>query len=235
MKKFILFIFVIVSMYNLQAQYVNIPDENLKSALKEILPQCFNEKGQLNKDCSEVKSLNNLQIKRKGIKNLDGLQYFSMLEELDCSRNEIMNLNFIPSTLKYLNCSNNEIEILNNLPPLLLEFDCSNNKIKEIPQLPNTLRIFYCMENSIVKFINLPNSLYDFNCSYNQIVQLPNFNTKDSNLKEIDCSYNPKLKCLPELPVSVKKIQYQGTKIQCIPNKPYQLEKDIPVCETKCN
>ena len=55
------------------------------------------------------------------------------LEILDCSNNDITQIDNLPPTLKHLNCSVNQIAYLNNLPPTLRQLYCiySFNRILE--------------------------------------------------------------------------------------------------------
>jgi Leucine-rich repeat (LRR) protein len=232
--KLISFLIFFFFAFYANAQWVDIPDENFRKALKELFPNCFNSNNQLNTNCNDIKSCTILNLKRKNIKNLEGIKHFPNLEELNCSYNSLVSIPVLPLKLKYFDCSHNEIQTFSNLPANLLELDCSYNQIKTLPTLPNFIRIFYCVENQITGFSNLPEKLDDFDCSYNQLVELPSFNTKDELLVKIDCSHNSKLKCLPDLPESVKELLISGTQIQCIPNKPKKLNKELPICSTKC-
>lgn len=52
---------------------------------------------------------------------------FKKIEIINCSYNNINNLENIPSKLKELNCSHNQIICLDNLPQHLIDSDYSNN------------------------------------------------------------------------------------------------------------
>ena len=49
---------------------------------------------------------------------------------MDCSCNQLSQLDKLPLSLQKLNCSNNQITQLNNLPLSIQCFYCSNNKME---------------------------------------------------------------------------------------------------------
>ena len=63
-----------------------------------------------------------IDISNKKIKGILCLDDFENLEYLDCSFNEITEINKLSSSLKNLNCSNNKIVKLNNLPDYMTSY-----------------------------------------------------------------------------------------------------------------
>ena len=122
------------------------------------------------KEAAEVKLLH---IYSWDIKSMEGLEYFTGLTELDCSKNKLGSLDLSKNTklvklrcneceLTSLNVSNNkELESLqcktNNLEsidvskcPKLTIFECNENKLTKLDVSKNKeLRYFVCSDNNI--------------------------------------------------------------------------------------
>src|ERR1700744_1684306 len=77
----------LVTIHNLAAQYVTIPDANFYSCLQNQFPSCVNYPNQLNTACSEVVNATSLEVYSftGTIKDLTGIQYFTNLKYLNCS------------------------------------------------------------------------------------------------------------------------------------------------------
>ena len=73
-----------------------------------------------------------LDISNKKIEGILCLDDFKKLEELNCSNNEITEINNLSFSLKYLNCSNNKIVKLNNLPNNMIGLNCKKNLLNEL-------------------------------------------------------------------------------------------------------
>ena len=143
----------------------------------------------------DIKMIN---ISNKGLTYIPSLDKFKKLEYLDCSDNQIIQLDNLPNSLKILDCYCNQITMLPNLPNKLEKLYCNNNQINnnQITQLDtlHNIEILDCSYNLITRLPNLP-TLEILDCSYNQITMLPNLPT----LKILDCSYN-QITMLPNLP-----------------------------------
>jgi len=177
----------------------------------------------------------------KGIKSLDGIRYFAGLEALVCYKNEIKNLDEIPSTLTYLDCSFNEIEVLPDpLPPDLELLNCNNNEsITYIPELPDTLEYLYCSSNKIKTLPKLPAKLMQLACMDNSIEELPKLPqllslmagmnriteiaSLPSSLEILSC-YDNQLRSLPELPSKLKQLDCHKNYLTKIPKLPNSVE-----------
>ena len=90
------------------------------------------------------------------ISDLTGIQYFTNLEELNCSYNQIESLNLQQNTkLKILNCSNNLLTRLVQGNEGLEEVDCSNNKINELMLYALTLKSVDCYNNELTSYTGI--------------------------------------------------------------------------------
>ncbi len=170
LKRIIYLISFLVGMMinQLSAQtYVTIPDANFVAYLNAYYPNCMNG-NQMDITCTDITTEDYLYCYNQNIGDLTGVEYFSSLNELDVSFNDLVLLPTLPSSLTILSCRGNDLIQINNLPMGLLELDCSLNPI--------------------VQIINLPASLLELDCSSNELTQLP---TLPSSLTKIDCSSNP--------------------------------------------
>ena len=63
---------------------------------------------------------------------LPNLSRFTCLQNLDCSNNQLCQLDKLPFHLQILDCSQNQLSRLNNLPYSLKELNCSRNIITQL-------------------------------------------------------------------------------------------------------
>ncbi len=108
-------------------------------------------------------NLISLFVGYRSISSLEGLQFFTKIE--------------------YLHCSNNNLTSLSNLPPNLKRIDCNDNKIDSLPKLPLSLKILNCYNTNIRK-IKVHDSLEELNCGGNPQLVL---DTLPSHLTKLSC------------------------------------------------
>ena len=155
------------------------PDANFRGCLVRTFT-----KGYLNSN--DVNNTKTINASGEYISNLQGIGYFSKLENFDCSENQLSSLPTLPSTLK--------------------TFRCGDNQLTSLPTLPSTLKILSCENNRIASLsnLNLPDNIEELNCSGNKFTSLdfdyhstsnPDFHngTKYLNLRILNCSNNPLL------------------------------------------
>jgi hypothetical protein len=204
-KKLICFILFFILSTSLLSQDYNklhyIPDDNLRG---ELYKQGFTNQDSL-LDESKIEGRLQLKLNNKEIKNLDGLQYFQQVWNLDIYNNIIEELKDLPPNLTHLNCSMNEIKELKDLPPKLGYLNCSQNKLETINNLPNNLKHLVCSNNLIKKIINLPDNLESLNFSDNSVTTFP------------------------VLPLSLQSINYYNNKLNI--NKLPKLYKNNIACD----
>ena len=96
----------------------------LFSAYKNNSSQYFNK--------NEIKQI-------KTIFNLEGLQYFKSLIQLDCRNNFITgSVPTLTNTLKRMLFGANSITSFTNIPSSLDTFYCEDNQLTSLPTLPTT-------------------------------------------------------------------------------------------------
>lgn len=173
-----------------KAQIVNIPDANFKAKLV-TLGLDTNADGNIQQ--SEVSSIYSLDVSNSNISNLTGIEYFTLLNTLNCSNNaiQLLNLNSLAAHLADLNCSSNQLQSLDLSPFLLLwNLDCSNNQLTSL----NVSGLIYletlsCSSNQLTSLnVNGLSGLKDLACGLNHISSLSCHNLLQ--LEGLNCSNN---------------------------------------------
>ena len=172
---------------------------------------------------SDVARITGLDVSNRNIKSLDGLIYFSELEDLWCFDNQLVTLPTLPSNLKYLLCDNNQLISLPVLPTTLLTLWCRGNQLTALPVLPSSLEKLSCDENRLTILPSLPANLIEFDCYDNQLSALPALPPK---LESIDCGSN-RLTTLPALPASLITLWCFNNRLSVLPALPMSLRRLI--------
>ena len=148
------------------------PDAAFRNYIKKNVDKNKDVKLQL----SERYSVRELNISRKKIGNLKGIQYFGELRVLDCSRNKLTGLDLKKnSKLVVLNCSGNKLSELDvSRNERIYNLDCSNNRLTKI-DVSNIgpLQTLKCRSNRLAQLDLSANAeLVTVNCEYNKIKKL---------------------------------------------------------------
>jgi len=169
----------------------NFPDSSFRSY---VAKNCDKDKdGYLSAE--EFAAVKEINVYDKQISSLDGIEYFTALEKLDCSFNQLSILDVSKNTaLIELNCGSNlltSLDVSNNNALQILW--CSNNQLKELNVSANTeLRDLSCNGNKLAE-LNVRNNvlLESLMCGH------PFSNVNQGNLlTSLDVSNNPKLTAL---------------------------------------
>ncbi|MDR2205899.1 MAG: T9SS type A sorting domain-containing protein [Flavobacteriaceae bacterium] len=169
---------VVTSGCTSSCENINIPDANFKAALISAGIDTNNDS---NISECEAEVVTYLDIGNKGIASLQGIEYFTALQELYCGYNNLTTLNISNhANLQTLSCDHNNLVTLNVSNDINLQnLWCNNNQL-------TTLNL----SNAI--------SLEDLNCSFNQLASL-NVSTNinlwhlfcfDNLLTNLDASQN---------------------------------------------
>ena len=129
-----------------------------------------------------------------GVRNIDEIRYFTALEWLECSDNQITSLDLSNNTaLTWLHCFRNQItslDLSNNTA--LTELECYDNQQLTSLDLSNTTALtrLDCYDNQQLTSLDLSNNtaLEWLKCSDNQITSLDLSN--NTALTWLDCSDN---------------------------------------------
>lgn len=128
-----LFFFAFLFNQTTQAQNIDIPDPHFKAAL--VANPLVNIDGDSEIQKTEaVAFAGALDLSASSIYSLKGIEYFVGLSELDCSNNQITELDLNKNVnLEILNCSANQIQILDLSSNYnLVALNCEGNNLVEL-------------------------------------------------------------------------------------------------------
>lgn len=189
----------------MNAQIVNIPDSNFKAKLLQadvtneiaygnnsFIKIDSNNNGEI--EVSEALQVTKLFVNLSSIIDIEGIQAFTNLTQLNCSENGItfLDLNSLLG-LTYLNCSNNvltSIDVSQNTN--LVELYCDHNQISVLDVQSNVnLQRIDCSVNVNISSLNLSNnsSLTFLDCSGNNLLSVLDL-TQNTNLIHLSCTGN---------------------------------------------
>jgi uncharacterized repeat protein (TIGR01451 family) len=218
MKKTYSFLTVLFTFFA-QSQTVNIPDANFKAKLLQASSTNFiassqtpvynagnwyvtsyhdidtNHDGEI--QVSEAQAIKWLDINTSYISNFTGIEFFTNLQNLSCSNNQLTSLDVSGLTnLKNFSCVQNQLSSL-NVSGLtnLQQLDCYNNQLTSlnVSGLTN-LQQLDCYNNQLTSLnVSSLTNLKRLDCSSNQ---LPSLNILGlTHLQRLDC-YNNQLTSL---------------------------------------
>jgi len=175
----------------LDLQYQCIPDKNFEKALIEL---GIDTEGVVNGRVAKanIYKVDVLDISRRGITDLSGIEGFKNLTDLRCWDNQLTSLDFSNNTsLELLSCGNNQLISLDVSQNTALTYlQCGGNQLTSLDVSNNTSLIeLRCSGNQITN-LNLGNntSLEEIYCEYNQLTNLDL--SKNTNLKGFLCGFN---------------------------------------------
>ena len=126
---------------------VAIDESNFKDeGFRQYIGEEFDKDGDVKLSEIERKAVTSVIVSGKGIKDLKGIEFFTALEELDCSSNQLTSLDVSHNTaLKRLNCESNQLTSLNMSGCTALEeLNCFFNKLKslDISKCQNLVNVY---------------------------------------------------------------------------------------------
>jgi uncharacterized repeat protein (TIGR01451 family) len=219
MKKRYIILFLMVFCFKAKTQnFVTIPDANFANWLNQNYATCMNG-NQMDIECPAIQSAFSVNVQQYGISDLTGIEYFSGLQILNCSFNQ---LSFLPT-----------------LPPNLLNINCIANNLSSLPPLPNSLRTIQANGNPLLTSFDawppelaslsiggtsapillanippLPPSLTFLSIQNAQLSELPPL---PPNLQTLSCANNP-LGTLPPLPASLISLACLNNNLNNLPD-----------------
>jgi hypothetical protein len=153
----------------------------------------------------ELAVIERISLSDKGIKSLEGLQYFTALESLVCYNNSLTSLDVSGNpALKMILCANNELTKLDlSHNPALEYIDCTNNKLENLNVNNNSgLLLVICANNELTNLDVSRNVRLEYlDCSKNHIKgldvtgnrALTVLNCSDNELASLNLDNNSKL------------------------------------------
>lgn len=146
----------------------NFPDEKFRNYL---LAQSYGKDAVLTED--EMLTITELDVSKKGISKLIGIEHFTALKYLYCSSNSLTSLDVSKNTtLIVLLCSNNRLESLDVTKNTeLRNLHCFGNSLTSLDVSKNTaLKELFCSRNSLKSLdVSKNTALTNLSCYGNQI------------------------------------------------------------------
>ena len=192
----------------------HFPDETFRQYISENFDT--NKSGGLSKD--EIKNAAHINVtpynmggthdQKGNIKDLTGIEYFTYLTNLDCSRNQLTELDISKNTaLTNLNCYDNQLPELDlSKNTNLTNLNCYNNKLTKLDLSQNTaLTDLSCYGNKLATLdLSQNKALTSINCSSNNFeaidvrncTALKNLFCESNKLTALDVSSNTSLEVL---------------------------------------
>ena len=186
----------------------NFPDANFRTVVKK-----FDTNQDSSLSDTEIAAVKKINCSNKGITNLKGIEYFTSLNILRCTDNQLTALDVSENTaLTKLNCCFNKLTSLdvskntaltilecnaNRLTSLdvskntaLTELNCSINELTSLDVSKNTaLTILYCNDNQLTSLdVSKNTALISLSCVCNQLTSLDV--SKNTALQILNCNYN---------------------------------------------
>ncbi|WP_225875117.1 leucine-rich repeat domain-containing protein [Flavobacterium bernardetii] len=215
MKNYYLLLFLLFGLFG-KAQIINFPDANFKAKLLAASPSNTialdvlgnyvkidtNNNSEIEEN--EVTSIKALNVQISGISNLGGLTYFINLEDLVCSNNPLISLDFSDvnnfSNLKNIDCSGCGLTSLNVENRTLLNrlITHYNPSLTSLTFVSNyNLQFLICSLNQLTSLDLTQTNVKHLNCSHNNISNIvfnPNItcqsiNLSDNNLSSLNLNF----------------------------------------------
>ena len=186
----------------------NFPDANFRTVVKK-----FDTNQDSSLSDTEIAAVKKINCSNKGITNLKGIEYFTSLNILWCTDNQLTALDVSENTaLTKLNCCFNKLISLdvskntaltilecnaNRLTSLdvskntaLTELNCSINELTSLDVRKNTaLTELYCNDNQLTSLdVSKNTALISLSCVCNQLTSLDV--SKNTALQILNCNYN---------------------------------------------
>lgn len=153
-----------------EPQSVEINDKNFPDARFQAYVKDFDKDDDGSLSSDEIAKVKEINVSGRNISNLTGIEYFTALEELNCSSNQLTELDVSKNTkLTYLSCELNEE---------MTRLDVSGCA---------ALKELYCFWNPLTTLdVSDCAALETLNCSYNQLASLDVSGC--TALETLDCS-----------------------------------------------
>ena len=209
LKKYFLIVlfFYLLFLGDAYGQITSIPDPNFEQALIDL---DIDSDGIINQQVltADVSVVTSLDVNSKEISDLTGIADFSSLTFLDCTNNQLTNLNVNQNkNLTQLICFFNNITFLQVRGATSLELlKCDNNNLQSLDVSQNSsLTLLHCNANALTDlYTNGATNLIDLECIGNNLIivdlssnqNLTNFRCSDNLLLNLNLENNNKLEKL---------------------------------------
>ena len=156
---------------NMAINSTNFPDDNFRNYL---LSQSYGSDAMLT--VAEQIGISKIDVRKKGIYNLKGIEYFVNLNTLYCDINNLTSFDVSKNTsLTNLSCSSNQLNSLDvSKNTKLTGLVCTDNKLTTLDLSNNSsLKNLQCHNNSLTSLVFAENSaMEELSCYNNQLTSL---------------------------------------------------------------
>lgn len=167
----------------------NFPDDNFREYIKTYIASGSNVL-----TVEKQRSVKIININKKDISDLKGIEAFPNLTELDCGNNSIQKLDLRQNPeLGKLICDKNQLTQLDlSKNPKIYHLKCSENQLEQldVSNLEDLVTLD-CSHNNLEQ-LNIKNSksLVALNCSWNRLTELDADVSHKSHLEKVECQNN---------------------------------------------
>lgn len=166
----------------------NFPDANFRKYIKGNIAG-----GRDVLTVEERSKVGIININKKDISDLKGIEAFPNLTELDCGNNSIQKLDLRQNPMLItLKCNKNQLTQLDlSKNPDIDYLNCSENQLEQLDVSHLELEYLYCSHNDLEQ-LDVKNSkwLKELNCSKNELTKLDVDVTHKPNLVRVECQNN---------------------------------------------
>lgn len=211
------------------AQIINIPDSNFKGMLLNASPSnsiatdsshfpiAIDTNGDGEIQVSEALQVHQLRIMEANISDLTGIEYFTNLDNLNCSYNQLTSLGSVTTlpNLTALYCNHNQFTTLDvSGINTLTQLACHNNSITSL-NLNNSLTFLNCSNNPLGTFdFSALTDLVNLQCNSNSLSNLDVTNL--INLQILHCKSNSLTSLNVSTLVNLDRLDFSGNSINTI-------------------
>jgi uncharacterized repeat protein (TIGR01451 family) len=195
-------------------QYITIPDPGFVSYLNANFPWCMY--GDQLDITNNIDLITFIHIDSTPIATLEGVQYFTSLNELICTNAGLVTIPELPPLLQMLWVNDNNLDTLPALPNTLTSLLCQNNQLLTLPALPESLYTLWAAQNLLTALPDLPESLHELLCGENQLTVIPEL---PSALTVLICNHN-QLTTLPIMPEGMTTGVFANNQLTALPPVP---------------
>ena len=166
----------------------NFPDANFRKYIKGNIAG-----GRDVLTVEERSKVKIIDVKKKDISDLEGIEAFPNLTELDCGNNSIQKLDLRQNPmLKTLKCNKNQLTQLDLSKNLDIDYlNCSENQLEQLDVSHLELGYLDCSNNNLEQLdVQKSKWLRELNCSKNELTELDVDVTHKPNLVRVECQNN---------------------------------------------
>lgn len=167
----------------------NFPDPNFRDYIKTYIAGGSNVL-----TVEKQRNVTTIEINKKGVSDLKGIEAFPNLTELDCGNNSIQKLDLRQNPkLKTLKCNKNQLTQLDlSKNPDIDYLICSDNRLEQldVSHLKDLVTLD-CSHNDLAQ-LDVKNSIFleTLNCSWNQLTELDADVKHKTRLVSVECQNN---------------------------------------------